>query len=79
MSATPKESKESQSLIHQVIYSVGFLKAKFRIIKPGSLNPLFIRSSIPLETLHPIDENFNLQSQSLIHQVIYSVGNHASD
>ncbi len=36
----------SQSLIHQVIYSVGFIKSAFRIIHPG-LNPLFIRSSIP--------------------------------
>ena len=64
----------SQSLIHQVIYSV----ARGRFLSPRSrrvcLNPLFIRSSIPLIAKLGTPASREL-SQSLIHQVIYSVPN----
>ena len=41
--------------------------------KPPSLNPLFIRSSIPLGLSPPHIPLGTASSQSLIHQVIYSV------
>ncbi len=40
--------EESQSLIHQVIYSVSLALGSMPRAKEMSLNPLFIRSSIPL-------------------------------
>ena len=63
---------KSQSLIHQVIYSVKTTK-DWTESGRSSLNPLFIRSSIPF--LISIDWNQArfTASQSLIHQVIYSV------
>ncbi len=62
----------SQSLIHQVIYSVTMGSQKGPFMRIKSLNPLFIRSSIPLSARATYGRRF-LRSQSLIHQVIYSV------
>ncbi len=69
-----KGAPKSQSLIHQVIYSVRLQDDKGWDGKRASLNPLFIRSSIPFlpaEILQAL--RLDRKSQSLIHQVIYSV------
>ncbi len=63
----------SQSLIHQVIYSVDFCVPKSSRSMQG-LNPLFIRSSIPFRVYRTNWILLGRWSQSLIHQVIYSVG-----
>ena len=68
-----KGAPKSQSLIHQVIYSVRKRAGHLRPALSG-LNPLFIRSSIPLEGMDGKKAIEEARSQSLIHQVIYSVG-----
>ncbi len=42
-------ASESQSLIHQVIYSVKYNMFSTSTCGSEGLNPLFIRSSIPLQ------------------------------
>ncbi len=71
--ASCEQPRMSQSLIHQVIYSVEEFSISecSRVLK--SLNPLFIRSSIPLERMRRHERYSSGMSQSLIHQVIYSV------
>ncbi len=64
----------SQSLIHQVIYSVRPHTERSTRLQTSSLNPLFIRSSIPFFCRDYALRKDRVLSQSLIHQVIYSVG-----
>ena len=49
----PHAAPASQSLIHQVIYSVCYWTLA-PVNTLGCLNPLFIRSSIPLSLLRPL-------------------------
>ena len=63
----------SQSLIHQVIYSVRSKSDLGNNSNSPSLNPLFIRSSIPFTPYKVSNGPWTIGSQSLIHQVIYSV------
>ncbi len=70
--AFSRPRRASQSLIHQVIYSVYAAARRQRTGRKAGLNPLFIRSSIPLLESSSIHGGSS-ESQSLIHQVIYSV------